>query len=72
MSRVIKRYLQIAHVLSLAGSISSIIATVNSSVALCLEDGYDVTCVLMSLVQIMQDPFYRTFDGFRVHSCLTS
>ncbi|EYB89669.1 hypothetical protein Y032_0229g2924 [Ancylostoma ceylanicum] len=56
----------VSNLLSLSASIASVVNIQNSSVALCIEEGWDATCQLMSLAQLMLDPYYRTIDGFQV------
>uniref|UniRef100_A0A0K0DRE0 Myotubularin phosphatase domain-containing protein n=1 Tax=Angiostrongylus cantonensis TaxID=6313 RepID=A0A0K0DRE0_ANGCA len=35
-------------------------------VAVCIEEGWDATCQLMSLAELMLDPYYRTIEGFQM------
>ena len=49
-------------VMQLAGAVTDLIDLQGSSVMLCLEDGWDLTCQVSSLAQLSLDPFYRTIQ----------
>ena len=53
-------------VMQLAGAVTDLMDLQGSSVMLCLEDGWDLTCQVSSLAQLCLDPHYRTIDGFRI------
>lgn len=57
---------QIRALLQLSGAVVDLIDLQGSSVALALEDGWDVTAQVSALAQLCLDPYYRTIEGFRV------
>jgi len=36
-----------------------------SSVMICVEDGWDTAAQLVSISELLLDPYYRTFEGFQ-------
>lgn len=54
------------NLLQLSGAVVDLLDVQGSSVMLCLEDGWDITCQISSMAQLCLDPYYRTMVGFRV------
>lgn len=57
---------QIQNIMQLSGAVVDLLDLQGSSVAICLEEGWDITAQVSSVAQICLDPHYRTIDGFRV------
>lgn len=57
--------LQVQNVMQLAGAVVDLLDVQGSSVMICLEDGWDVTTQVVSVAQILLDPYYRTMEGFK-------
>ncbi|XP_060530285.1 myotubularin-related protein 13 isoform X2 [Cylas formicarius] len=57
---------QIQNIMQLSGAVVDLLDLQGSSVAICLEDGWDITAQVSSIAQLCLDPHYRTIEGFRV------
>lgn len=57
---------QLQSIMQLSGAVVDLLDLQGSSVAICLEDGWDVTSQVSSVAQLCLDPHYRTLEGFRV------
>ncbi|XP_011302109.1 myotubularin-related protein 13 isoform X1 [Fopius arisanus] len=56
---------QLQNLMQLSGAVIDLMDVQGSSVAVCLEDGWDATTTVCSVAQVCLDPHYRTIDGFR-------
>nr|CDQ04452.1 BMA-MTM-5, isoform h [Brugia malayi] len=56
----------VSSLLHLACAVVDLIDVQLSTVVICIEDGWDATCQLTALSELLLDPYYRTFEGFRV------
>ena len=61
----IKKIYSLVFAVQVAGAVTDLMDIQGSSVLLCLEEGWDLTCQVASLAQLCLDPFYRTIEGFR-------
>ncbi|XP_017780101.1 PREDICTED: myotubularin-related protein 13 isoform X2 [Nicrophorus vespilloides] len=57
---------QLQNIMQLSGAVVDLLDLQGSSVAICLEDGWDITAQISSIAQLCLDPHYRTLEGFRV------
>ncbi|CAI8023621.1 Myotubularin-related protein 5 [Geodia barretti] len=56
---------QLSTVLEMSVAVADLIHNQESSVMVCLENGWDATAQVVSLAQILLDPYYRTIEGFQ-------
>merc|ERR1719427_2167385 len=57
---------QLSSLLQVSSSIVNLIDIQGSSCLVSFGDGAEVTAQVVSLVQILSDPYYRTIEGFKV------
>lgn len=59
-------FVQLKSILECANNIVKLIDSEGKSVLLAIEEGWDLTPQITSIAQLCLDPYYRTFEGFRV------
>jgi len=57
---------QLQSIMLIAGATVDLMDAQGSSVMLCLEDGWDFATQVISVAQLLLDPYYRTLEGFRI------
>src|SRR5438445_324673 len=57
---------QVQTIIRIAGCVVDLIDVQGCSVLVGMEDGWDFTAQVVSIAQIMLDPFYRTLAGFKI------
>lgn len=58
--------LQLQTIMRISSAIIDLIDLQGSSVMLCLDDDMDLIPQIVSIAELCLDPYYRTFEGFRV------
>lgn len=59
-------FVQLQSILECSNKIVDLIDSEGRSVLLAIEEGWDLTPQITSIAQLCLDPYYRTFEGFRV------
>lgn len=59
-------FVQLKSILECANNIVDLIDSQGKHVLLAIEEGWDLTPQITSIAQLCLDPYYRTFEGFRV------
>ncbi|XP_076471850.1 myotubularin-related protein 13-like isoform X2 [Babylonia areolata] len=56
---------QLQNILQLSGAVVDLVDVQGASVMVCLEDGWDITAQVVSVAEVLLDPYYRTLEGFK-------